>query len=44
MLANDCVFIERQREGNVLVGKLDDMILLKLVFMMSIERIKILCE
>ena len=29
MLANDCVFIERQREGNVLVGKLDDMILFK---------------
>ena len=29
MLANDCVFIESQREGNVLVGALDDMILFK---------------
>ena len=29
MLANDYVFIESQREGNVLVGKLDDMILFK---------------
>ena len=29
MLANDCVSIESQREGNVLVGKLDDMILFK---------------
>ena len=29
MLANDCVSIESQREGNVLVGALDDMILFK---------------
>lgn len=29
MLANDYVFIESQREGNVLVGALDDMILFK---------------
>lgn len=29
MLANDYVFIESQHEGNVLVGKLDDMILFK---------------
>ena len=29
MLANDCVSIESQHEGNVLVGVLDDMILFK---------------
>ena len=29
MFANDCVSIESQREGNILVGALDDMILFK---------------
>ena len=29
MLANDCVSVESQRDGNVLVGTLDDMILFK---------------
>ena len=29
MLANDCVSVESQRDGNVLVGALDDMILFK---------------